>query len=61
MPTTLSFNVDEQIEVKQSYDALLREYIDHSGSELMSVSLVWRVLMLAWALRLVSRLLSWVP
>lgn len=65
--TNLLFDVDMQVAGAQSYDSLLRWYVDRSGSELATPAivslplLVWRVLMLAWAFWLVSRLLSWVP
>jgi hypothetical protein len=65
--TNLLINIDMQVSGANSHDHLLRWYVDRSGAELptpgiVSVPLlVWRVLMLAWAFWLVSRLLKWVP
>jgi hypothetical protein len=65
--TNLLINIDMQVSGANSTDHLLRWYVDRSGAELPTPAivslpiLVWRILMLAWAFWLVSRLLKWVP
>ncbi|TDP64400.1 hypothetical protein DFR33_10961 [Bradymonas sediminis] len=63
----LLLDIDMQVRGADSTDYLLKWYVDRSGAKLATPAifslpiLVWRVLMLVWALWLVSRLLSWIP
>ncbi|MEO1268722.1 MAG: hypothetical protein AAFX99_11535 [Myxococcota bacterium] len=67
--TNLLIDVDMQVRGAQSTNHVLRWYIDQIGPDgalpaasIISLPiLVWRLIMLAWALWLVSRLLVWVP
>ena len=65
--TNLLFDVDMQVRGANSTQDMLHWYIDRSDGQLgapgiVSVPiLIWRVLMLAWAFWLVSRLLAWLP
>ena len=67
--TNLLIDVDMQVRGAQSSNTVLQWYIDQIGPDgalpeasIISLPiLVWRLLMLAWALWLVARLLSWVP
>lgn len=63
----LLVDIDMQVRGAESSNSVLKWYVDRSGSTLATPAifsvpiLVWRLLMLAWALWLVSRLLSWIP
>lgn len=63
----LLVDMDMQVQGAQSSERVLKWYVDRSGSALATPAiysvpiLVWRLLMLSWALWLVSRLLRWIP
>ncbi len=65
--TNLLFDVNMQVEGARSSNSLLRWTLDRTDGEIGGAAVVsvplflWRVLMLAWACWVVSRLLAWVP